>query len=173
MEALIIGLALKGLAQADGDLRAVGERGNHVFAALAVFFGQGQNGRKYDNGGVLGAVAVVGVHVEGMSEGAVNHGGHLRSGLVAAADCCGDRIAVSQLAGRFQAGQAGIDMAGGDNIAQQIHDKHFGVFHHAVRQVLKLQTGTNFCDLLRKRQFCVHCFVPLFTFRFSAAAPCL
>ena len=161
MEALIIGLALEGLAQADGDLRTVGECGQNVLAAAAVLFGQGQDGGEHDHRGMLGAVTMVIVHVEGVAEGAVDQSGHLGGSLVVAANGSGNRITIPQLTDSLQAGEAGVHMAGGNDVAQQVHNEHLGVVDNALRQVLKLQTGADLCDLLRKGQFLFHSFFPL------------
>ena len=77
VEALIVGLALKGLAQANGDLGAIGKGGDYIFTALFVLLGQSQNSGKYHHRGVLRAIAVVVVHIEGVAEGAVDEGRHL------------------------------------------------------------------------------------------------
>ena len=118
MEALIIGLTLEGLAQTDGDLGAVGKGGQNVLAAAAVLLGQSQNGGEHHHGGMLGAVTMVVIHIESVAEGAVDQSGHLRRCLVVAANGSGNRITIPQLTDSLQAGEAGVHMAGGNDIAQ-------------------------------------------------------
>ena len=161
MEALIIGLTLEGLAQTDGDLGAVGKGGQNVLAAAAVLLGQSQNGGEHHHGGMLGAVTMVVIHIESVAEGAVDQSGRLRRCLVVAANGSGNRITIPQLTDSLQAGEAGVHMAGGNDIAQQVHNEHLGVVDNTLRQVFKLQAGTDLCDLLRKGQFLFHSFFPL------------
>jgi hypothetical protein len=153
MEALVIRLAQERLAEADGDLGAVYESRQKLFAGLLILLGKGKKSGKHNNGGVLGPLAVVVVHVEAVAHRRVGQGRHLSGGLIVEAD---HRAygSPSQVHDGFNDPLAALHVLGGQDIADDIQDELFGVVDHILRDILILKLGADLRDLLGQCQFC-------------------